>query len=301
MQRRTLLAAAAALPTWTQRAHAAPEPSPGKEIVIGQSAVLSGPLGPAMRGYVAGAEIAFAAANATGGVHGRKIKYVYLDDELKPDRTVANLKTLMDEHNAFAFFGAVGTGNIAAAVPVLQEAGAPMIGSYGAADSARTKAIGTVYFVRAGYGREAEYQVHHLASIGITRIAVAHLANPSGEEILPSLRAAIKARDPNGDVVDSVAIKVDGSNAVECGAKLAKSKSQVVIIFGAGNPVVEMIKSVQDNGGNQLFYGMSTVAGDFVAKALGDRLRRGMAAVLGQASSCAGWHRREQAAASCRS
>jgi len=89
MQRRTLLAAAAALPTWTQRAHAAPEPSPGKEIVIGQSAVLSGPLGPAMRGYVAGAEIAFAAANATGGVHGRKIKYVYLDDELKPDRTVA--------------------------------------------------------------------------------------------------------------------------------------------------------------------------------------------------------------------
>src|ERR1700756_578435 len=193
MHRRTLFAAAAAvaLPGWMKRTEAAQqEVPPGKDIVIGQSAVLSGPLGPVMKGFNAGAEMAFEVANAKGGVFGRKIKYIYLDDELKPDKTAANLNTLLNQMDAFAFFGAVGTGNIAAATPILQESNAPMIGSYAAADSVREKAVGAVYFVRAGDGREAEHHVKHLTSIGITRIAMAHLANPGGEEVLAAVRAS---------------------------------------------------------------------------------------------------------------
>ncbi|MDB5871682.1 MAG: transporter substrate-binding protein [Ramlibacter sp.] len=280
MLRRTLITAAAgavALPAWVKRVEAAQGEVGAKEIVIGQSAVLSGPLGPVLKGFAAGAEMAFEAANARGGVYGRKIKYIYFDDELKPDRTVANLKTLISEHNAFAFFGAIGTGNIAAAIPVLQEVNAPMIGSYAASDSVRAKGVGTVYFVRAGYGREAEHHVQHLTSIGINRIALAHLANPGGEEVLTAVRAAIKAKDPGSDLVEAVAVKLDGTNAAEAGATLAKSKAQAVVMFAAGAPVVEMIKSVQDGGGRQIFYGMSTVAGDVVMKALGDRLRSGLA------------------------
>lgn len=279
MQRRTLVTAAAAiaLPAWVKRVEAAQGEVGAKEIVIGQSAVLSGPLGPVLKGFAAGAEMAFEAANARGGVYGRKIKYIYLDDELKPDRTVANLKTLLNEHNAFAFFGAIGTGNIAAAIPILQETNAPIIGSYGAADSVRAKAAGAVYFVRAGYGREAEHHVQHLTSIGINRIAMAHLAVPGGEEVLAAVRAAIKAKDPGGDLAEVVAVKQDGSNAAEAGNTLARSKAQAVVMFLAGTPVVEMIKSVRDGGGNQIFYGMSTVAGDVVMKALGDRLRSGLA------------------------
>jgi branched-chain amino acid transport system substrate-binding protein len=280
MRRRTLVTAAAAvaLPGWVRHTQAAQaEVGPGKEIVIGQSAVLSGPLSPPMKGYVAGAEMAFESANANGGVLGRKIRYVYLDDELKPDKTVVNLKTMLNDMNAFAFFGAIGTGNIAAATPILQETNAPMIGSYAAADSVREKAVGNVYFVRAGYGREAEHHVQHLTSIGITRIAFAYLANPGGEEILRDIRKAVKARNPNSDLAEAVAVKLDGTNAVEAGQVLARSKAQAVVMFMAGTPVVEMIKSVGDAGGNQIFYGMSQVAGDVVAKALGERLRTGLA------------------------
>jgi len=48
MHRRTLVTAAAAvaLPAWVQRVGAAQGEVGAKEIVIGQSAVLSGPLGP---------------------------------------------------------------------------------------------------------------------------------------------------------------------------------------------------------------------------------------------------------------
>ena len=84
-------------------------------MVIGQSAVLSGPLGFAMKGFNSGAQLAFDALNAQGGVHGRHIRYISLDDELKPDKTVANYKALLAEHHVFGFFGGVGSANVAAA------------------------------------------------------------------------------------------------------------------------------------------------------------------------------------------
>jgi branched-chain amino acid transport system substrate-binding protein len=281
MQRRTIFAAAAAvaLPAWVKRAGAQQEKSlaPGKEIVIGQSIVLSGPLGLGLKDFVAGADLAFNAANASGGVNGRKIRFIYLDDELKPDKTVANLKTLLDQMNAFAFFGANGTANVAAAIPILQESNAPMIGSYAASDSVRQKSVGLAYFVRAGYGREAEHHVQHLTSIGITRIALAYLANAGGEEVLTTMRAAVKARIPNSDLAETVAVKLDGSNAVEAGKLLARSNAQAVVMYMGGVPVIEMIKSLVDAGGNQTFYGMSFVGGDVIARALGKRLRTGLA------------------------
>ena len=148
-----------------------------------------------------------------------------------------------------------------------------MIGSYGLSDSARLKAAGSAYFVRAGYGREAERQVQHLTSVGITRIAVAHLAVPGGVEVLEAVRAAIKAQDASRNVLQAIGVKPDGSNAVEAGKTIASGTAQAVIMFLSGPPVAEMIKTAQHLGANPMFYGMSTVAGEQVAKALGQSLR----------------------------
>jgi hypothetical protein len=50
------------------------------EILLGQSAVLSGPLGPAMQGFSAGAKLAFDDANDKGGIAGRRVRLISLDD-----------------------------------------------------------------------------------------------------------------------------------------------------------------------------------------------------------------------------
>ncbi len=275
MRRRQWIAAAASvsMPSLISRAFAANSGVDAREIVIGQSAVLSGPLSVAMNGFNVGAQLAFDAVNAQGGVHRRRIRYISLDDELKPDRTVVNYKALLAEHKVFALFGGVGSANIAAVTPLLQESGAPVIGSYACGDSARQKAAGAVYFVRAGYGREAERLVQHLNTIGITRISVAHLAVPGGVEVLESIRTSIKALDASRDVVRSAGVKPDGSNAVEAGKELAQGGAQTIIMFLAGPPVAQLIKTVQDTGASPTFYGISSVAGDQVAKALGSQLR----------------------------
>ena len=50
------------------------------EIVIGQSGVLSGPLAPLARELQEGARLYVDRVNSTGGVHGRLIKIVSMDD-----------------------------------------------------------------------------------------------------------------------------------------------------------------------------------------------------------------------------
>jgi ABC-type branched-subunit amino acid transport system substrate-binding protein len=275
MRRRTLIGAATSIaaPFLASNAFSDDAGVGDRELSIGQSAVLSGPLGLAMKGFNFGAQLAFDQVNAQGGVHGRRIRLVSLDDELKPEQTVLNYKKLLAEQRVLALFGGVGSANIAAAVPVLQESNAPLIGSYALSDSARAKAAGAAYFVRAGYGREAERHVQHLASLGIERIAVAHLAVRGGEEVLEAVRVAIKARDTSRDVVQAVPVKTDGSNAADAGRAIAAGAAQAVIMFLSGPPVADMIRTAREAGANPLFHGMSSVAGEQVAQTLGKRLQ----------------------------
>lgn len=276
--RRSVLAgaAAAAAPAFLTRAFAATSGVSDREIVLGQSAVLSGPLGASVNSFNAGARLAFDEINRRGGLAGRRIRIESLDDELKPDKAVANYKTLLTENKVFAFFGGVGSGTIAAATPILRESNAPLIGNYAVGDGVREKAKDAAYFVRASYGREAEKLIELLGVIGNTRIAVAHLANPGGDEVLARVRALLKAKSPSLEVAASAGVKNDGSNAAEAARTIAAGQPQAVIMFLSGSPIATLMKTLWDSGSNPAFYGMSTVAGDMVVKALGDQVRGGL-------------------------
>jgi len=53
----------------------------------------------------AGAAAYFKFVNKRGGVHGRTLVLKTLDDGYEVDRTVANVKTLINEDRVFALFG----------------------------------------------------------------------------------------------------------------------------------------------------------------------------------------------------
>jgi branched-chain amino acid transport system substrate-binding protein len=243
------------------------------EVLLGQSAVLSGPLGFSMQGFNAGARLVLDDLNVHGGIAGRRLRLVSLDDELKPERAVSNYKTLLAEHKVFAFFGGVGSGTIAGAAPILMESNAPLIGNFALSDAAREKARGAAYFVRATYGREATKLVQHLGTIGITRIAVAHLDNPGGQEVLALVRAAVLAEGKANGLAGVAAVKNDGSNAVAAGQSLAATNAQAIVMFLAGPPVAQLMAAINEAGASPAFYGMSVVAGEQVARVMGTRLR----------------------------
>lgn len=271
MQRRTLIAAGAALAGSAYLPSASAEAGVGNnEIVFGHTGVLSGPLSVAVKAMLSGAELAFADSRANGGVHGRSIKLVMLDDELKPEKAAANYEKLLAD-GVFAFFGCVGSGTTAAGAPILARSGAPMIGGYAVADSAREKAKGSAYIVRATTGREAQVLVQHLTTIGVTKIAVAHLDNPGGQEALALIERAMAAHQLKPHA--SVAVKGDGSNAADAAKTLAASQPQAVVMYLGGGGGGELMKAVWAANSNPMFYGMSIIPGELTAKVAGPRAR----------------------------
>jgi branched-chain amino acid transport system substrate-binding protein len=270
MQRRVFLAGAAAAAALPTAGAAEPGVSDG-EILLGHTGVLNGPLGVPVKVFLAGAQLAFDESNEQGGVAGRKLRVVSLDDELKPDKAVANYRSLLDEHKVFAFFGCVGSGTTAAASTLLRASGAPLVSPYAVADSARTKTEGAAYYTRATLRREAEVLVQHLTTIGLTRIAVAHLDNPGGVEVLALVNEALGQRGLRTRA--SAAIGGDGGHAADAARTLLEGQPQAVIMYLGGTLGAELMKAVWAAGGVTSFYGMSIVPGEVTARVLGDKTR----------------------------
>jgi branched-chain amino acid transport system substrate-binding protein len=79
-------------------------------IKLGGSYPFSGPAS-AYRSIAIGARAHFKFVNANGGVDGRKIEFVTLDDAYEPPRAVQNARRLIQQEEVFALFNTLGTPN----------------------------------------------------------------------------------------------------------------------------------------------------------------------------------------------
>jgi branched-chain amino acid transport system substrate-binding protein len=79
-------------------------------IKLGGSYPFSGPAS-AYRSIEQGAQAYFSFVNAEGGVDGRKIDFVTLDDAYEPAKAVQNARRLIQEEKVFALFNTLGTAN----------------------------------------------------------------------------------------------------------------------------------------------------------------------------------------------
>src|SRR5436305_463740 len=95
-------------------------------ILIGTSLPESGPA--ASYGVIAGgAKAYFAYINAHGGINGRKLTLIALDDGYNPARTLANIKRLVLLNHVFALLDVVGTANNLTVLPFLTQQGVPNV------------------------------------------------------------------------------------------------------------------------------------------------------------------------------
>lgn len=240
-------------------------------ILLGQSAVLSGPLSPGALAGQGGARIAFDEANAQGGVAGRKIQLLALDDAFDAARAKANYEALVQEHKVFACFMGVGALATLAGLPVLQANSVPLVGAIGVVDSARDKTEGVAYYTRASQQREADVLAQQLATQGIRRISVAYIGTPGGKEVLAQVEGAVKKQGLT--LVGSAGVAPDGGNVSEAAKALAAVPAQACIMFLSGPAAAALMKTVWASGASPSFYGMSILAGDVTAKLLGEQSR----------------------------
>jgi branched-chain amino acid transport system substrate-binding protein len=74
-----------------------------------------------------GIEMAFKEVNAAGGVKGKKLEHVTLDDQGKPEEAAQAVTKLITQNGVSAILGEVASGRSLAMAPIAQQNGVPMI------------------------------------------------------------------------------------------------------------------------------------------------------------------------------
>ena len=124
INRRTLLGATAATLAMPAVLRAQPKGITDTEIKLGQTQPYSGPA--SAYGAVGRAELAyFQMVNDAGGVNGRKINLISLDDGYAPAKTVEMTRRLVEQDEVSAIFASLGTAPNAAIVKYLHAKGVP--------------------------------------------------------------------------------------------------------------------------------------------------------------------------------
>jgi len=135
-------------------------------ITLGMSAAFSGAsreLGNRMK---LGLETAFAAINEAGGVSGRQIKLLALDDGYEGKRALANVQELINDRNVFAIIGNVGTPTTKEALPFVVSKKVLFFGAFtGTGLLRRDPPDRYVFNYRASYEDETAKMVNYLIDV----------------------------------------------------------------------------------------------------------------------------------------
>jgi ABC-type branched-subunit amino acid transport system substrate-binding protein len=238
------------------------------KIVFGQAAALDGPAAALGQGMREGLLAAFGEANKGGGVKGRKLELLSVDDGYEPTKSIAAAKKLMEEDKVFALVGPVGTPTSAAVQPIAAEGGVPFIGAFTGAEFLRDPYKPNVINVRASYFQETETMVEHLTKdLGVRKIAIFYQDDAFGQAGLAGVKRALEKRQ--------MALAAEGTyerntTAVK-GALLAikKAEPEAVIMIGAYKPCAEFIKLAHQIKLDATFVNISFVGSDALAKELG--------------------------------
>ena len=247
-------------------------------IVIGQSVPLSGSnkeLGNDIRN---GALAYFKKVNDAGGVNGRKIELVSLDDANDTKRSEANTKTLLETHNPIALY-CYGSATLSRpALPHVEAAKITFFAPFTGADPMR-KFNRYVYNHRASYADELEKIVEHYTTFGIKRFAVLHFDDAVGKENYGAVERALKSRNLAPVAVAAVTrTQTDFAKEV---AAVNKANPDVVILTTLYKTSADFIKLSKKQGSGAQFVSTSFAGSSSLASALGvDGLGVAMAQVV---------------------
>lgn len=262
-----VLAVSVVLAGWFGPAHAENGVFPDR-IVFGQAAALEGPASALGLGMKDGLNAAFDEINRNGGVHGRKIKLISIDDGYEPSQAIAATRKLIEDDKVFALIGPVGTPTAVAAQPIAGAAKVPFIGAFTGASFLRNPKLDNVINIRASYDAETEAWVKHLTEdLNIRKIAIFYQDDAFGRAGLSGFEKAMKKR---GLPIAAEGTYERNTTAVKTALlALRKAAPEAVVMVGAYRPSAEFIKLARKIEFNPVFVNISFVGASALAKALG--------------------------------
>ncbi len=233
-------------------------------VVIGQSTALTGPGSQLASAFHQGAKLYFDRLNAAGGVNGRKIELVTLDDRGNAQNAAANTKKLL-EQGVLALFGYYGSPQVTASYPLIKDSEVLLFAPMAAADEFRGAMYGNVYSIRPGYAEEAAAITRHAETLGARKLGILHAAD---SESMAALDSAIRTMPSMGANVVVNASLGSGSiaNSVD---KAMAAKPESLLVIGDSNTAANAVRDLRAKGFRGPIYGFSNTGESLLAEELG--------------------------------
>jgi ABC-type branched-subunit amino acid transport system substrate-binding protein len=221
-----------------------------------------------------GEETAFHVANEAGGVHGRKLRLVTVDDGYEPERTGPMMQQLYEKERVFGTIGNVGTPTAVVAIPFSLERRMLFYGAFtGAPLLRRDPPDRYVFNFRASYPEETAAVVKYLVKVRRIRpdqIAVFAQQDSYGDAGFQGVAKALRAIRGEGGNVLRVGYK---RNTVDVSEAVARLKDhpvaiKAVVMVGTYRACAKFIEKVRDMNPTMIFTNVSFVGSTALAEEL---------------------------------
>lgn len=245
-------------------------------IVIGQAIDLSGPNGSLGRDYVAGITTYFDTVNTSGGVRGRRIKYIVRDDLGDPDLSTKATTELIQKEKVDFLLGGIGT-NVTDAVlasPAFTQSDlvlfAPLLTSvknYGA----------RVLFWRPSPEQEMNYIFSYFDKLGIKKIGIAFQNTPINQDMYHYVIDEIQRRHMTMtgivkfDVGNQSASNINSAQVQKAAEALAKAEPNIVITIADTLGTGQFLKLFRPHAPRTMVTGMSLINLQTLAELIGTK------------------------------
>jgi ABC-type branched-subunit amino acid transport system substrate-binding protein len=168
------------------------------EIRIGMSAAFKGTAAGLGTEYYRGAQAYYDEVNANGGVHGRALIVVGLDDNYEPLPCVRNTLQLLENGSVLFLSNYVGTPTLTRALPVIKryaDQQVVLVGNFtGAQPQREAPYVEHVFNIRASYRQEMAALVDRFWQVGARTFGVYSQADAYGRSGTDGVTRALAAR-----------------------------------------------------------------------------------------------------------
>jgi branched-chain amino acid transport system substrate-binding protein len=226
-----------------------------KEIKIGQTMPYSGPI--SAQGVMTGKtmQLYFDKVNDEGGINGRKVKLISLDDGYSPPKTVEQTRKLVEQDEVLLIFGTLGTPTNLATRKYLNLKGVPQLFiTTGVTKFGEPKAFPWTMAWIPNFSIEAgAYAAHVLKAKPNAKIGILYQNDDYGKDLVAGLKkglgdkaqqlivaeASYEVTDPT---VDQQIIALQGANA------------DTLMLFSTSKAAAQAIRKVYDIGWKPLTF-----------------------------------------------
>lgn len=167
-------------------------PNPSQEIVLGQVVSRAKGLATTGREIALGSRACADAVNASGGVRGRLLRLLSVDDNGDPAMLLPRAKELLAREAIVALLTPMGRSGNGEVLPWAAVEGLAVVAPYGSgALATQAAALSSTFFLRTHPSVEALRLTTQLQTLGLTRVAVLYSDDELGRETLAAFEEAL--------------------------------------------------------------------------------------------------------------